>query len=107
MWKSRSRTGYFVHKVQTVYFVKGNPSEVLPWANAIGVILDRQDSAAQDLNNWLSETNPNAGIYFHWFKVMQVDQTNESRMDVAINQKYVSTMAIEYEYHMTNTGKFD
>ena len=107
MWKMRSKTSYFIHRTQTIYFVKGNPSEVIPWANAIGVILDRQDATAQDLNNWLSDNHPDAGIYFHRFKVMQVDQTNESRMDISTNQKYISTMAIEYEYHLTKTLDFD
>ncbi len=107
MFRSRSRAGYFVHKSHTLYFIKGSPSEVLAWTNAIALILDRQDAAAQDINNWLSTTHPDAGIYFHWFKAMQVDQTAENRTDLSINQKYLSTMVIEFEYHVNKTHGFD
>lgn len=107
MFRLRSRPGYFVHKTHALYFIKGGPSEVLAWTNAMALILDRQDSSAQDLNAWLAQNNPDAGIYFHWFKVMQVDQTNENRMDMAVSQKYLSTMVVEFEYHVTKTHQFD
>jgi hypothetical protein len=105
----RFRSGplYVVRKSQLLYVVKGTPTEVLAWSNAIGVILDRHDAAGQDVNAWLSQNHPSAGVYFHWFRVMQVDQAAENRMDFAVNQKYLSTMVIEYQYHLTKTGKFD
>ena len=107
MFGPRTRPRYFVHKAHTLYFIKGNPTEVLAWTNAMALILDRQDSAAQDLNDWLAQNHPDAGIYFHWFKVMQVDQTAENRMDISTNQKYLSTMVVEFEYHVTKTNSFD
>lgn len=107
MWRLRSRSGYFVHKVHALYFIKGTPTEILAWTNAMGMILDRQDSAAQDINNWLAANHPDAGIYFHWLKVMQVDQTSENRMDMAINQRYLATLVVECEYHITRPSRFD
>ena len=107
MFRLRSRAGYFIHKTHVLYFIKGNPTEVLAWTNAMALILDRQDSSAQDLNDWLAENHPDAGIYFHWFRVMQVDQTSENRMDISTNQKYLSTMVVEFEYHITKNNSFD
>lgn len=107
LFRMRSKPGYFVKKKQLLYVIKGTPSEVLAWTNAIGMIMDRQDAAAQDLNEWLAQNEPDAGVYFHWFKVMQIDAANENRMDMAVNQKYLSTMIIEYEYHVTRPSKFD
>jgi Cdc6-like AAA superfamily ATPase len=107
MFKMRSRAGYFIHRTQALYFIKGTPTEALTWSNVMALIIDRQDSAAQDLNNWLSQNHPDAGVYFHWFKAMQVDQTAENRMDMALNQRYLSTMVVEFEYHITKQTKFD
>lgn len=107
MFRLRSRAGYYVHKTYTTYFIKGSPVEVLAWSNAMALILDRQDAAAQDINNWLAANHPDAGIYFHWLRVAQVDQTSENRMDIAVNQKYLSTMIVEFEYHITKTHQFD
>ena len=107
LFRLRAKPGYFVKKAQIIYSVKGNPTEVLQWANAIGMILDRQDVTGQEINEWIENNEPSAGIFFHWARVMQIDATNENRMDVSVNQKYLATMIVEVEYHVTKSSKFD
>ena len=98
---------YIIRKNRLVYVVKGTPSEVIAWSNAIATILDRQDAAAQDVNQWIEENDPSAGVFFHRFKVMQIDAANENRMDLSTNQKYLATIVIEYDYHLTEPMHFD
>lgn len=107
MFRLRSTAGYFVHKTQALYSIKGTPTEVLTWTNAISLILDRQDSSAEDINNWMSLKHKDAGVYFHWLRVMQVDKTSENRMDIAVNQQYLSMMVVEFEYHITRDNGFN
>lgn len=107
LFRMRRNTRYFDHKIQTLYYIKGAPVDAIVWTNAISHILDREDAVAQDINNWLAANHPDAGVYFHSFKVIQIDQFTDNRMDISLNQQYMATLAVEYEYHLTNQSKFD
>ena len=107
LMKFRETPFYPVHKEQVLYFVRGTATNNLVWTNAIAHILDRGDQAGKDVNAWMRINQPDCGIYFHSFKVFQVDHAAEQRTDQALNQRYVSTMVIEYTYHLTKTMGFD
>lgn len=106
LMKFRAKPFYGIHKAQTFYWIRGDASSVLGWSSAISHILDRQDASAQDINNFLSQTDPTAGIYFHQTKVFQVDSANEERMDLSVRQYYTSSMIVECEYHITRDNGF-
>lgn len=107
LFRFRPRPFYAKHKVQLMYFIRGGAVDVLTWTNAIGQILDRQDAAAQDINNFLAANEPDAGIYFHHVKAFQIDTVGEERMDLAVQQYYTSSMIIECDYHITKNNGFN
>ena len=107
LMKFRATPFYGVHKTQVMYWVRGDADDVLGWTGAISHILDRQDSAAQDINTYTTANDPTAGIFFHNVKVFQVDSTNEERMDLSVRQYYTASMIVEMNYHITRTNGFD
>jgi len=107
LFRLRGKPLYLAKRQQLVYFIKGTPTEVLAWSNAIEMVLDRQDAAGQDVNAWIAQNDPDAGIFFHWFRTLQVDAVHENRTDMSTNQKYLSTLIVEFEYHVNKTNGFD
>lgn len=107
LFKMRGKAFYPVKKAQIMYFVRGSAEDVIAWSNAISVILDREDSAAKDINNHFSDLSTNTGVFFHRLRVLQIDMVNDNRQDLTVRQQYTGSMVVEMEYHMTNQGSFN
>jgi hypothetical protein len=107
MFKLRGKPFYPVKKVQVLYFVRGTAEDVIAWSNAIGIILDREDAAAQDINEHFASLNQDAGVYFHRLRIMQVDMVNDNRQDLSVRQQYTASLVVEMEYHITSDNSFD
>lgn len=107
MFKFRAKPFYGIHKLQIMYWIRGDADEVLGWTNAIAHILDRQDQSARDINVYLRDNDPDAGIYFHDIKTFQVDSANEERMDLAVRQYYTESLIIEMNYHITRDNGYN
>jgi hypothetical protein len=66
--------------------------------------LDRQDAAGQDVNQWLIE-NPeklgtlNHNVFFHGFRVFQVDETRDIIELGSVKFNYRNKIIVEYDYH--------
>lgn len=100
MMVMRNDPFYPIKKEQILYGVKGKPADLFEWGAAIQYILDRQDDAAQDINNWNSnQTNP-SDVYFHHVRVFQSDYARSR--DFSNRPYYISEFIVEIEYHFTN-----
>lgn len=107
LFKMRGKPFYPVKKIQVMYFVRGTAEDVITWSNVIGHILDREDESAQDINNYLRDNEPDAGIYFHKTRVLQIDMVNDQRQDLSVRQQYTSSMIIDLEYHISKDSGYN
>lgn len=98
-------TPFYRHKrEQLIYFIYSTDVEKL--INSVRVItdaLDREDSAAQDVNAWL-KNNPITGlttnVFFHNIKVYQADESRDVAELASARTLFVNKIIIEYDYHI-------
>lgn len=107
LFRFRQTRFYPIHRIQIIYFIRGQADEALGWTTAIASILDRGDASAQDINTYLAQNEPNAGIYFHNTKAFMVDTSNNERLDLSVRQYYTETLIIEIDYHITKDNGFN
>jgi hypothetical protein len=72
--------------------------------------LDREDATAQDINLWASNnplydgtTEIPKNVFFHNFKVYQVDQSRDLVELSSVKDNYWDKIIIEYDYHTTDS----
>lgn len=103
---------FYRHKrEQMVYTIHGPLDKVYATARVIQAALDREDSAAQDVNLWSSKnqdkwfevgenkqatTQP---IFFHNFKTFQMDESRDLLELAAVRGIYRNKIVVEYDYH--------
>ena len=101
-------TPFYRHKrEQLIYFIYS--SDVAKLINSVRIItdaLDREDSAAQDVNLWL-KNNPISGIpnnvFFHNIRVYQADESRDVAELASARTLFVNKIIIEYDYHIKDT----
>lgn len=107
MLRNRRNPFYPIKNDHFLYYLKSNELEIIDWANAIQLILDRQDDAAQDVNDWNRRQETPASVYFHHLRVYQADTgdmgTATLTRDFNTNSKFVTRFIVEAEYHFTVT----
>ena len=106
---SRFRPSVFYrHKrEQMIYTIHGPLEKVYAAARVIQAALDREDSAAQDVNLWSSQNKgltSEAGavtqsIFFHNFKTFQLDESRDLLELAAVRGIYRNKIVVEYDYH--------
>jgi hypothetical protein len=107
----RPSTFYRHKREQLIYTVHGPLDKVLATMRIISAALDREDSAAQDVNLW-SATNlllddygvalP-TNVFFHNFKTYQVDESRDLLELSSVRAIYTNKIIIEYDYHTTDS----
>ncbi len=120
---------FYRHKrEQMVYTIHGPLEKVYATARVIQAALDREDSAAQDVNLWSSRNlskwydlalendiyvpsdipriieNPSPEsttqpIFFHNFKTFQMDESRDLLELAAVRGIYRNKIVVEYDYH--------
>lgn len=92
---------YPIKKEHLLYAIKGKEEQTLEWGMALQYILDRQDDAAQDINDWNRQQETPSNVYFHSLRVFQ---TGESRTrDFSNRPFYITEFIVEAEYHLTDS----
>lgn len=98
---------YPIKKEHILYHLKGKEVESMEWGVAIQYILDRQDDAAQDINDWNRSQDVPANIYFHSLRVFQTDGgemgTPLTTRDFSTRPYYITRFIVEAEYHFTDS----
>lgn len=92
---------YPIKRDHILYALKANEINTIEWGMAIQYILDRQDDAAQDINDWNRSLNVPHKIYFHNLRVFQSDRV-EPR-DFSNRPYYITEFIVNTEYHQTNS----
>lgn len=101
MLRSTPSPFYPIKKEHILYAVKGKEESTFEWGMAIQYILDRQDDAAQDINEWnRSQENP-SNVYFHSLRVFQADSSRAR--DFSNRPFYITEFIVEAEYHLTDS----
>ena len=95
---------FYVNKrEQLVYYLYcTNLSKITDAHRIITDALDREDSAAHDINAWCSAPDTKIdpyNIYFHNVKVYQADETRDVLELASARTVYANKLIIEYDYH--------
>jgi len=104
-------TPFYRHKrEQLIYFIYS--SDVAKLLNAVRIItdsLDREDSSAQDVNEYCV-TNPiedvGHNVYFHNIRVYQVDESRDVAELASARTLFVNKVIVEYDYHTNNPAEY-
>lgn len=100
---------FYRHKrEQLVYYLYStNLTKVLDAHRIISECLDREDSSAEDLHKWATDSEAyGAGemnVKFHNFKVYQADETRDVLELASARTVYANKLIIEYDYHTTGS----
>jgi hypothetical protein len=84
------------------YLYCTNLSKITDAHRIITDSLDREDSAAQDVNAWCAEfevDNLPFNVYFHNLRVYQADETRDVLELASARTVYANKLIIEYDYH--------
>lgn len=99
----RPNAMYRHKREQLVYTIhSSSDAQGFDIARIISAALDREDSAAQDVNSWLIQNPdkvPNLNVFFHRFKVFQIDETRDLVELGSIKFNWRGKLIIEYDYH--------
>ena len=81
------------------YSLKADPTLALEWVGAIQQILDRQDDAAKDVNNFnfYHRHGPRVPVFFHHLRVYQIDPAAETK-HLNDSDQFTDIMVVA-EYH--------
>ena len=84
------------------YLYCTNLSKITDAHRIITDSLDREDSAAQDVNAWCAKfevDNLPFNVYFHSLRVYQADETRDVLELASARTVYANKLIIEYDYH--------
>ena len=103
----RPSTFYRHKREQIMYNIHGGADKVFGVTRLIQAALDREDSAAQDVNLWSSQNREKISgstqftqpIFFHRFKTLQIDETRDLLELTAVRSIYRTKIIVEYDYH--------
>jgi hypothetical protein len=97
-------TPFYRHKrEQLIYFIySSDVGKLIDAVRIISASLDREDAAAEDVNNYSAENatedNP-ARVYFHNIRVYQVDESRDVAELASARTLFLNKIIIEYDYH--------
>jgi len=106
---------YGIKREQLIYTIYGKVEAVQNINVIVSQLLDREDAAAQDLNDWArdnpislnGQTVP-ANVFFHNLKVYQIDETRDILELNSVNMsEWASKIIIEYDYHASTNATFN
>jgi hypothetical protein len=98
---------YARKREQLMYYLYSTSIANVNNANiVISQLLDREDAAAQDVNEWSSQ-NPmirngeevGCNVYFHNIRVYQADETRDLVDLASARTVFINKLIIEYDYH--------
>ena len=98
---------YGIIREQLIYTIYGSLPSVQNINVIVSQLLDREDAAAQDVNDWardngisLNGQSISPNVFFHNFRVYQIDETRDLLELNSVNlSEWTSKIIIEYDYH--------
>lgn len=104
LMRFRPTSFYAVKREQLIYYLYSTSIANVNYANiVISQLLDREDAAAQDLNDWAidnaSALNVPHNVFFHNIKVYQADEARDVLELASARTIFINKLIIEYDYH--------
>jgi hypothetical protein len=94
----------------TLYYLKAREIDSLQWSAALQLILDREDDAAKDVNDWIRSQGDflNYPYYFHNIRVYQSRSSSPSsegktRDFSTVQPYYITEFMVDTHYHFTES----
>jgi hypothetical protein len=108
LMRFRTTPFYKIKKEQLILTILNNDQDiVMNVASIIEQLLDREDAAAQDVNDYsitVSTTPKPLNVFFHKIKVFKVDESRDLAELNSVNLSFASNkIIIEYDYHDKNS----
>jgi len=102
--KARTARKYFfpVKAGQMMYSIKGNISDIFEWRDFMINVLDREDVAAKDVNEYAGEYLSNTRIFFHCINASQTNYVYNTTEQQGQNKMYSANLVVKYDYHITD-----
>ena len=102
--KPRSSNKYFypIKAGQMMYSIKGTLENIYKWRDFISNVLDREDIAARDINNYAGENINNFDLGFHCINVTQANYIGNTTESSGTKKTYSTNLIIRYDYHITD-----
>jgi len=91
------RNFYPIKTGQLIYSIKGDIKDLFQWRDFITYVLDRDDQAAQDVNQF--SNGEESKIYFHKISVFQFNTVNQKTTQSGVYKDFVTDLIIQFEYH--------
>lgn len=104
--KVRTTNRYFypVKCAQMMYSIKGSVSEIYEWRDFISNVLDREDVAAADINEFAGlsgDFNP-LTVKFHCINTSQINYVGNTTEQQGQRKQVSTNLIIKYDYHITD-----
>lgn len=102
--KTRSKNRYFfpVKSGQMIYSIKGNIEQIYAWRDFIANVLDREDVAAREINEFAGANLSGVTDFFHCINASQVNYIGQTTTQSGQKKMYSTDLIIRYDYHRTN-----
>jgi hypothetical protein len=106
-----SSNPFYPQKRESVlYYLKAREIDSLQWSAALQLILDREDDAAKDVNDWIREQDDvlNYPYYFHNIRVYQSRSSSPSssgklREISTVQPYYITEFMLDIYFHYTES----
>jgi len=104
LMRFRPNSFYPAKREQLLYYLYSTSIANVNNANiVISQLLDREDAAAQDVNQWAATNagslNVPHNVFFHNIKVYQADESRDVLELASARTIFVNKLIIEYDYH--------
>lgn len=102
--RARTSRKYFypVKAGQMMYSIKGSISDIFEWRDFISNVLDREDDAARDINEYAGQNLSNTRVYFHCINANQINYIGNTTEQQGQNKMYSANLIVKFDYHITD-----
>jgi hypothetical protein len=109
--RMRPSSFYRQKREQILYTVHGPQDKVFAAIRIINAALDREDSAAQDVNIWLANNQASSpgvsqDVFFHNIKTFQIDESRDllevQAAQGSMRMIYRNKIIVQYDFHTTD-----
>lgn len=91
---------YVVKKEQMLYSIRGSIPEIFYFKDLINHVIDRQDDAGKDINEWAGENVVNHRVFFHCFYTSETNYSSEVTNVKDTRQMISKDLFVEYDFHL-------
>jgi hypothetical protein len=110
VFRFSSNPFYPIKRESTLYYLKAREIDSLEWSAATQLILDREDDAAKDVNDWIRNSSDPSEyqVFFHNIRIYQARSSSPSspgklREASTVQPYYITEFMVDTHYHFTKS----